>query len=51
MIRVSTGVFCRMKAFTSASTLRVIVRALSLAEWLKSKRSRSSALSDPRCAT
>jgi hypothetical protein len=50
MIRVSTGVFCRMKAFTSASTC-ASSPAVSALEWLKSKRSRSGAFSDPFCAT
>ena len=50
MIRVSTGAFWRMKSFTSRS-MRDNSSADSALEWLKSKRSRSGALSEPRCAT
>jgi hypothetical protein len=50
MIRVSTGAFWRMKSFTSRSTCAYSSGVSALA-WLKSKRSRSGALSEPRCAT
>jgi hypothetical protein len=50
MIRVSTGEFWRMKSFTSRST-RASSSALNALPWLKSKRSRSGAFSEPRCAT
>jgi hypothetical protein len=41
MIRVSTGEFWRMKAFTSASTVASSPADIA-AEWLKSKRRRSA---------
>jgi hypothetical protein len=49
MIRVSTGAFWRMKSFTSRSTCAI--RRVNALPWLKSKRSRSGAFSEPRCAT